>query len=535
MYERLTLTNYGGRETVVPLTLGFEADFRDMFEVRGSARSKRGQAYDAEIVEDDSVSLHYEGLDQLVRRSTISFSRTPQRDLRRPRRFRSCGCRSAAASPSSSRSAPTALPSRAASGSGPPPPGLAGPCAPSAGRAPRCLQLRPRVQRLAVARACRHRAADDRPADRPLPLCRHSLVLHGLRPRRRHLRACKCCGSNPALARGVLAFLAQHQATETSPFSDSQPGKIMHETRKGEMAVLRELPFGRYYGGVDTTPLYIYLADRLCRAHRRHGLHRHAMAVACRGGRRGWRRPAGRTAAASSPTSAPPNPGFPTRAGRTASIPSSTPTAASRAGRSRWSRCRAMSTPPIAGWPSLAARRGEAEQRRVGPACAERMRAAVEAHRSGWRTAASTRWRSTATGSAVPGALVQCRASALCRAALAGARASAWPTSCWPRRFHSGWGVRTLADDEMPFNPMSYHNGSIWPHDTAICAAGMARYGERDSVVRLMSGTFEAAVHFNMRLPELFCGFDRSRRAKRRSPIRSPACPRHGRPAPSSC
>ena len=54
---------------------------------------------------------------------------------------------------------------------------------------------------------------------------------------------------------------------------------------------------------------------------------------------------------------------------------------------------------------------------------------------------------------------------------------------------------------------MSYHNGSIWPHDTAICAAGLARYGERDSVVRLMSGTFEAAVHFNMRLPELFCGF----------------------------
>ncbi|TIO43128.1 MAG: amylo-alpha-1,6-glucosidase, partial [Mesorhizobium sp.] len=65
---------------------------------------------------------------------------------------------------------------------------------------------------------------------------------------------------NPGLARGVLAFLAEHQATETSPFIDSQPGKIMHETRKGEMAALRELPFGRYYGGVDTTPLYIHLA-----------------------------------------------------------------------------------------------------------------------------------------------------------------------------------------------------------------------------------------------------------------------------------
>ncbi len=76
--------------------------------------------------------------------------------------------------------------------------------------------------------------------------------------------------------------------------------------------------------------------------------------------------------------------------------------------------------------------------------------------------------------------------------------------------FHSGWGLRTLADDAIFFNPMSYHNGSIWPHDTALCTAGMARYGVRDHVVRLMSGTFEAAVHFNMRLPELYCGFTRA-------------------------
>lgn len=57
---------------------------------------------------------------------------------------------------------------------------------------------------------------------------------------------------------------------------------------------------------------------------------------------------------------------------------------------------------------------------------------------------------------------------------------------------------------------MSYHNGSIWPHDTAMCGAGLARFGERESVVRLMSSTFESAVHFNMRLPELFCGFTRA-------------------------
>src|SRR3546814_10846377 len=66
-----------------------------------------------------------------------------------------------------------------------------------------------------------------------------------------------CSSDLPGLARGVLAFLAEHQAHESSSFLDAAPGKIMHETRKGEMARLHELPFGLYYGGVDTTPLHI--------------------------------------------------------------------------------------------------------------------------------------------------------------------------------------------------------------------------------------------------------------------------------------
>jgi len=56
---------------------------------------------------------------------------------------------------------------------------------------------------------------------------------------------------------------------------------------------------------------------------------------------------------------------------------------------------------------------------------------------------------------------------------------------------------------------MSYHNGSVCPHDTAICAAGIARYGERAAVVRILSEMFEVANHFGMRLPELYCGFER--------------------------
>ncbi len=89
------------------------------------------------------------------------------------------------------------------------------------------------------------------------------------------------------------------------------------------------------------------------------------------------------------------------------------------------------------------------------------------------------------------------------------ARASAVTAQLLSSRFSSGWGIRTLAEGEPRYNPMSYHNGSIWPHDTSVCAAGIARYGGRSEVVRILSETFEAANHFNMRLPELYCGFPR--------------------------
>ncbi|WP_226382699.1 amylo-alpha-1,6-glucosidase [Pseudonocardia oceani] len=75
---------------------------------------------------------------------------------------------------------------------------------------------------------------------------------------------------------------------------------------------------------------------------------------------------------------------------------------------------------------------------------------------------------------------------------------------------HSGFGVRTLAADMGAYNPMSYHNGSVWPHDTAIAIAGLARYGYMAQAQRIARGLLDAAGRFGGRLPELFCGFDRS-------------------------
>ena len=76
-------------------------------------------------------------------------------------------------------------------------------------------------------------------------------------------------------------------------------------------------------------------------------------------------------------------------------------------------------------------------------------------------------------------------------------------------RFCSGWGIRTLAEGEPRYNPMSYHNGSVWPHDSALCAAGIARYLGGEQIVPLLSEIFEVANNFAMRLPELYCGFAR--------------------------
>jgi glycogen debranching enzyme len=74
----------------------------------------------------------------------------------------------------------------------------------------------------------------------------------------------------------------------------------------------------------------------------------------------------------------------------------------------------------------------------------------------------------------------------------------------------TGWGIRTLASDMGAYNPVSYHNGSVWPHDTALVAAGLMRYGFVDEATQIATGLFDAAEQFDGRLPELFCGFSRN-------------------------
>ncbi|RUU64377.1 amylo-alpha-1,6-glucosidase, partial [Mesorhizobium sp. M2C.T.Ca.TU.009.01.2.1] len=253
LFERITLSNYSREHSTITASLHFAADFRDMFEVRGTTRVKRGTTHVAKT-DKTSVLLGYDGLDGLPRLSAISFSQAPDQlsdnradfliavtkrsqkvlyievgpevaDPPDRDRFRAAAARARFGMRAKRRHGATVH---------------------SSGRVFNDWVERARAD---VALLTTELPTGPYPYA-GIPWFSTAFGRDGV------ISSLQMLWLNPGLARGVLAFLAEHQATETSPFWDSQPGKIMHETRKGEMAALRELPFGRYYGGVDTTPLY---------------------------------------------------------------------------------------------------------------------------------------------------------------------------------------------------------------------------------------------------------------------------------------
>ncbi len=507
LYDVLTVRNFAGKALTLTLALEFGADFRDLFEVRGIHRARRG-SFAASTEENRRVWLRYQGLDGLRRSTRIEFSPTP--------------------------------------------------AALTAERAEFVLQLAAGERiRLAMAVRCDSDGHDERPVlpfavgvrrahqariagSRRLPavetsdelfnewLCRSTADLvmlttdtpQGPYPyagipwfstvfgRDGLLTAYQVLWANPDYARGVLRFLAAYQADCFDPSRDAEPGKILHEMRQGEMARTGEIPFGQYYGSVDATPLFVWLAGEY---YQRTGdidtvktLYPHVERAV------EW---FDRTVDAR---------GFLTY-GETA-----------RGLRNQgWKDSEdavfhadgELARGPIAlaevqGY-LYAARRAAAVLARLSGdsafAEAQEQRAAAlrrEFERHFW-------WpEQNFYALALDGALQPCRVltsnpghlllTDICEPV----RARAVADRLLSPRFFSGWGVRTVAVGAARYNPMSYHNGSVWPHENALIAMGCSRQGYRAGCLAIFRAMLDAAVHMELRrLPELFCGFSRRRDA----------------------
>jgi glycogen debranching enzyme len=314
----------------------------------------------------------------------------------------------------------------------------------------------------------------------------------------------------PSLARGVLATLAASQATFDDPARDAQPGKILHERRYGEMAALHEIPFGGYYGSHDATPLFVMLAAAY---QRRTGDLEFSARL--------WPHVEAALEWLDGPAD-PDGDGLIEYQART-------PAGIANQG---WKDSEdaifhadgRLATGPIALCElqayAYAARRGAADLAETlgQPDRATELRRRAELLRRAFEEAF---WMPEAGtyGVALDGDKALCRVRTsnpghcLMAGIVAPERASRVADDLLSDAMFSGWGIRTLAAGEPRYNPMSYHNGSIWPHDNAIAALGMARYGLHEAAGKVLSSLFDASRHFDLaRMPELFCGFSRGPR-----------------------
>jgi glycogen debranching enzyme len=504
--ERLVVRNYGREPLDIVVEYLFGADFADLFEVRGEQRPRRGRLLPPQVARGE-VRLAYHGLDEVERAVRLGFDPLP---LHLDGETASFGLQlnpgqnclvHASVGFAGDRPAPRFAPSlrRARHAA-----------RRHLGLLPWVTAANPRFDELMRRSRSDLAMLLTETAEGPYPYAGipwFSTVFG----RDAILTALFTLWLAPEIARGVLRFLAANQATASDPEADAEPGKILHEMRGGEMARLGEVPFARYYGSIDSTPLFVVLAaaylDRtgdlatlseLWPAIRRalDWLERHGDRDGdgfIEYGRRnekgllnqGWKDSQDSISHAD---------------GRLADGPIALV------------EVQAYAYGAYQGAARIAAALGAGAGAGALTVAAEELREQFE--QAFWCE------RLGCYALALDGAKRPCEvlSSNAGHALLTGlaepARAKRVANALLGPQGYAGWGVRTLGAGEARYNPMSYHNGTIWPHDNAILALGLARYGLQDEALAIFTGLAEAAAHFErQRLPELFCGFQRRARS----------------------
>ena len=508
-YERLVVRNFSDCPLRLRLTYRFASDFADLFEVRGEHRSARGESR-AALESDCGVALRYKGLDEIERVTQIAFFPTPKtlttaragfeislRPRTTRRIFVRIGCTAEAQSEWTGR----------------------------------MFYRRMRAARLALNESSARAASIDSSNSVYNEIVRRSVsdlymlitdTPQGPYPyagipwfstpfgRDGIITALMTLWLDPTIARGVLGFLAATQATAVEPERDAEPGKILHEMRHGEMANLREVPFGRYYGSIDATPLFLLLLGEYFRRtgdlETVRSLWPNAEAALAWIDHYGDRDGDGFVEYHRQTKEGLANQGWKDsfdsifhHDGRLAEGPIALcEVQAYVYGAKRHAAL-------------LAGALGLPQRAAALAAQAEAMRLRFEAQF--WCEDLST-YALALDGAKQPCRVISSNAGQVLFTGITSTeRAQRVAATLLSPASFGGWGIRTIGSSESKYNPMSYHNGSVWPHDNGLIAMGFARYGLQKSAAQVFGALFDAAAYMDLRrLPELFCGFARRER-----------------------
>ena len=516
-YQRIGLQNHGDRRANFDLKLSFDNDFADLFEVRGAVRTRRGTGF-GKLTGLDEVVLGYHGLDGVTRTTALHFDPKPTRLTVNSATYHFD------LAPNESASLFVAVTCNAEAGERP-------------GRFFRSLLAHRREMRRCTNGAASIETSNDIFNE---VLCQAAADLNILMtdtPQGRYpyagipwysttfgrdglITAMQMLWTDPRIARGVLRRLAVYQAKETDPLADAEPGKILHEMRGGEMAALREVPFACYYGSVDSTPLFVLLAGLY--VERTGDIETLRELWPAIEQALGWIN----------------GPGDPDGDGFVEYQRASEQGLANQGWKDSYDAVFHADGRLAEGDIALAEVQGYVfAGKRLAASCARRLGKMEMAERlEGEAARLAERFEDAfwcedlnTYALALDGDKQPCRVRTsnagqlLFSGMIREDRARKVAADLLGPHFFSGWGIRTVAYGEVRYNPMSYHDGSIWPHDNALIALGLARYGLKHAVEHVFKGLFEAAAYMDLRrLPELFCGF---RREKHRGPTLYPvAC-----------